>query len=259
MENNGQAVLLLGDCLDRMNEIEDGSVDLVVADLPFGTTRCAWDIVIPFDLLWEQYDRIVKPNGAVVLFGSEPFASALRMSNIGSYRYDWVWKKDKPSNPAMAKKNPLKYHETISVFYRSFPTYNPQMVPGPKNHSVGKGLRKKSSESNWPTVTQTWGRMDGMKYPKSVIEINREPHPVHPTQKPVALLEYLIKTYSNEGETVLDNCMGSGTTGVACALTGRKFIGIEKEEKYFNIAKERIEEVANSGCVYQDAHECGKE
>ena len=229
-----------GDCLELMKDIADKSVNMILCDLPYGTTACKWDNVIPFEPLWEQYNRIIKDNGAIVLFGSEPFSSKLRLSNLKMYKYDWIWQKDKPSNFATAKKNPLKYHENILVFYKKFPTYNLQMTRGKANHSVGIGLRRKANESGYSSTIVT-NKTDGLKYPKSTLTFNREPKPVHPTQKPVALLEYLIKTYTNENELVLDNCMGSGSTGVACVNTNRNFIGIELDENYFNIAKERIE------------------
>ena len=238
--------LWCGDCLELMRNIPNKSVDMILCDLPYGTTACKWDSIIPFESLWEQYNRIIKDNGAIVLFGSEPFSSKLRMSNLKMFKYDWVWEKDKPSNFAMAKKNPLKYHETISVFYKSMCTYNPQMWQGKPNHSVGKGIRKKKNESNFTTSMIVTNKTDGLKYPKSIIQINREIKPIHPTQKPVPLCEYLIKTYTNEGETVLDNCMGSGTTGVACVNTDRKFIGIELDNTYFEIAKERIEKAVEN-------------
>jgi site-specific DNA-methyltransferase (adenine-specific) len=232
--------LRCGDCLELMKDIPDGSVDFVLTDPPYGTTACKWDSVIPFEPMWEQLSRIIKPNGAICLFGSEPFSSALRVSNIKNYRYDWIWCKEKPSNFALAKKNPLKYHENISIFYNKFATYNPQMTVGKPNHSVGKGIRRKENESNFNSKIVT-NKTDGMKYPKSVLFFNREPKPIHPTQKPVALIEYLVRTYTNEGETVLDFTMGSGSTGVACVNTGRNFIGIELDKGYFQIAKERIE------------------
>lgn len=227
-----------------MKDIPDGSVDMILCDLPYGTTSCSWDVVIPFEQLWEQYNRIIKDNGAVVLFGSEPFSSRLRMSNIYNYKYDWIWEKDKPSNFAVAKKRPLKYHENISIFCKSTCKYNPQMWQGKPNHSVGKGIRNKESESSFLSTMTVTNKTDGLKYPKSIIQTNRESKPVHPTQKPVPLLEYLIKTYTNESETVLDNCMGSGSTGVACVNTNRKFIGIELDDTYYEIAKNRIEQMA---------------
>ena len=235
--------LLFGDCLERMKELPDGSVDLILTDPPYGTTACKWDSVIDFTLMWEQLNRVIKPNGAIVLFGSEPFSSYLRMSNIKQYKYDWIWEKDKPSNFALASHRVMKYHENISVFFGG--NYYPQMTQGAPNHSVGKGLRAKPNESGADTSTVR-NKTDGIKHPKSVIKFNRESKPVHPTQKPVALLEYLIKTYTLEGETVLDNTMGSGSTGVACVNTGRNFIGIEKDEGYFKIAKNRIADALNA-------------
>ena len=228
-----------GDCLEVMKSIPDKSIDAIITDPPYGTTNCKWDSVIPFDLMWKQLNRIIKDNGVIVLFGSEPFSSALRMSNIKNYKYDWVWSKGKPSNPALAKKQPLKYHEFIHIFYKSFCLYNPIMTKGRKNHSVGKGIRRKDNESN-ANMKKVITRMDGMKYPKSILEINREPKPTHPTQKPVALMEYLIKTYTKEQEVVLDFTMGSGTTGVACCNLNRDFIGIELDKDYFKIAQDRI-------------------
>ena len=236
--------LYQGDCLEIMKEIPDKSVDMILCDLPYGTTACKWDIVIPFEPLWEHYKRLIKPNGAIVLFGSEPFSSYLRMSNLEMYRYDWIWEKDNHTNFLNIKKQPGKRHELISVFYKKQPTYNPQMWEGKESHSVGKQTGKKvnreylGSEFEIKETTKT-----NLKYPISLLRFKGEGRgkAIHPTQKPVPLFEYLIKTYTNEGETVLDNAMGSGTTGIACLKTKRKFIGIELEEKYFKIAKERIE------------------
>lgn len=235
--------LLQGDCLELMKDIPNKSIDMILCDLPYGATRCKWDNVIPFKSLWEHYNRIIKDNAAIVLFGSEPFASKLRMSNIQNYKYDWIWEKDKPSNFAMAHKQPLRYTENIIIFYKKFPTYNPQMWIGNKNHSVGKGIRNKSNEINCPSSVSVYynNKDSNLKYPKNILKFNRETKPIHPTQKPVALLEYLIRTYTNENEIILDNCMGSGSTGVACLNTNRNFIGMELNEEYFKIAKERIE------------------
>ena len=234
--------LMLGDCLERMKEIPDGSVDMILADPPYGTTACKWDSVIPFEPMWMELKRIIKPDGAIVLFGSEPFSSALRISNIKQYKYDLVYEKTRPSNPALAKNRPLNYMKYIHLFYKNQPTYNPQMVEGRKNNSQGKGIRKTKNESNLPSSTKSYMKNpnSNMKYPKNIIKFDRGSIQVHPTQKPVALMEYLIKTYSNEGETVLDFTMGSGTTGVACANLSRKFIGIEMDENYFSVAKKRI-------------------
>lgn len=233
-----------GDCLKLMKEIPDRSIDMILCDLPYGTTACKWDSVIPFEPLWEQYKRIIKDNGAIVLFGSEPFSTELRHSNMKMFKYDWIWEKTKASGFLNAKKSPLRAHEVISVFYKNQPTYNPQ-------YSFGHKPYKKINVSDG--ATSVYGKIDktgivekskdGRRYPRSVIKFsNPNNKTIHPTQKPVALLEYLIKTYTNEGETVLDNCMGSGSTGIACINTNRNFIGYELDEKYFEIAEKRINE-----------------
>ena len=242
--------LMHGDCLELMAQIPDGSVDMVLCDLPYGTTACKWDSVIPFEPLWAQYKRIIKRNGAIVLTASQPFTSALVMSNVGMFRYQWVWESNRAPNFVFGNKQPLKKHEDVCVFYEKQPTYVPQKSANPK------GIEKRSLYAPVATVTglevkpgaPTKAKF-GANYepekllPKSVVYFPKEHKPVHPTQKPVALMEYLIRTYTNEGDTVLDNCMGSGTTGVACANTGRNFIGIEKDAGYFAIAKARIESV----------------
>lgn len=228
-----------------MSTLPDKSVDMILCDLPYGTTRCAWDAIIPFAPLWEQYKRIIKPNGAVVLFGSEPFSSYLRLSNIKRYKYDWVWKKPKGTGHLNAKKQPMNDYETISVFQESS-RYNPQFSSGePYKNKAGKNHAGKESMTDcYGEYTNFRYDNDGRRYPRRVIEFQTvERGSLHPTQKPVALCEYLIRTYTNEGDLVLDNCMGSGTTGVACYNTGRRFVGIEKDEKYFGIAKDRIERV----------------
>lgn len=239
-----------GDCLDIMKQIPDKSIDMILCDLPYGTTACKWDVVIPFEPLWEQYNRIIKDNGAIVLFGSEPFSSYLRMSNIKNYKYDWVWRKTKGGGFALANKRPFKRHEIISVFYKKQPTYNPIKF------IVSEDKIDKRKTINNPTMTEnsTQPNMkiirtkdDGTRFPISVLNFNSVSQVGgHPTQKPVALLEYLIKTYTNENETVLDNCMGSGSTGVACLNTNRNFIGIELDKDFFEIAKKRIEDVERS-------------
>lgn len=235
--------LYKGDCLEVMKDIPDKSIDMILCDLPYGTTACKWDVVIPFDKLWEQYNRIIKDNGAIILFGSEPFSTELRHSNLKMYRYDWIWQKTIASNFALSKKQPQKKHENIMVFYKKQPTYNPQMEEGkPYTDKRNKGNRNVvvGIENNFKRQPI---ENKGTRYPSSIQKFsNGNNKNVHPTQKPVALLEYLIKTYTNEGETVLDNCMGSGTTGVACKHTNRRFIGIELDDKYFEIAKKRIEE-----------------
>ena len=237
--------LLFGDCLERMKEIPDGSVDAIICDPPFGTTACAWDSVIPFDLMWEQLKRIIKPNGAIVLFGSEPFSSALRMSNIKKYKYDWVWDKRLPSGMQIAKYRPMQRHENIMVFCENgTPKYYP--IKTPQKERTGKIY----SKSETSPIKYDDGKLKTYKdkNPQSIIEFyKRDGVSLHPTQKPVALLEYLIKTYTNENETVLDFTMGSGSTGVACLNTNRRFIGVEMEENYFNIGVNRIQESAIKG------------
>ena len=237
--------LIKGDCLEVMKTIEDNSIDAIITDPPYGTTACKWDSVIDFDAMWEQLNRIIKPNGAIVLFGSEPFSSALRISNIKNYKYDWIWKKTRAANPMLAKKQPLKISENISIFYKKQCLYNRQMevVKG-----VGRDRRKEKSIGTFTENTITTKSVCGyakdynpnLRNPKNIIEIKSIIGKQHPTQKPVLLMEYLIKTYTNENETVLDFTMGSGSTGVACVNTNRKFIGIEQDESYFNIAEARI-------------------
>jgi site-specific DNA-methyltransferase (adenine-specific) len=224
-----------------MKDIPDGSVDLVLTDPPYGTTACKWDSVIPFEPMWEQLHRIIKTNGAMVLFGSEPFSSALRMSNIKNYKYDWVWNKKKAGNIFLAKYQPMKIHENIMVFGKGTVSYYPIMVrreklKKSKNYGTGEVMGGNGQKEE-TVYTYTH------KNPVTILEFSNaaQKGKVHPTQKPVPLLEYLIKTYTNEGDVVLDNCMGSGTTGVACVNTNRRFIGIELDEGYFNIAQKRIE------------------
>jgi len=231
-----------GDCLQVMKQIPDKSVDMILCDLPYGTTACKWDVVIPFEPLWVQYKRIIKNREAIVLFGSEPFSSYLRMSNIKQYKYDLVWLKGRGSEPALAKLRPQKAHETLSVFALGGrnPNYYPQMIPRDKPKII-----KGNYSNNGLGILSGSGIIEKKytaRFPLSYMEFRNSGQSVkvHPTQKPVALLEYLIKTYTLEGETVLDNCIGSGTTAIACINTGRNFIGIEKEEKYCQIAEERI-------------------
>ena len=306
--------LLQGDCLELMKDIPDGSIDMILCDLPYGTTKCSWDVLIPFEPLWEQYKRIIKDKGVIALFGSEPFSSKLRISNEDWYKYDWVWEKNNAGNFQLVNCQPLKIHETISIFYDNTP--NMEFADIMKYHMDRLGLKQKDlsklelskngkptgwvsnklngsqlpTERQWSKLCDLFGipnmyydilnkvksvtynmdlddtykvlpnknkggnlghlsseskREDYVQnktgYPKSIIKFNRETG-LHPTQKPVALLEELIKTYTNEDETVLDNCMGSGSTGVACIHTNRNFIGMELDETYFNIAKNRIEE-----------------
>lgn len=238
--------LYQGDCLEMMKNIEDGSIDLILTDPPYGTTACKWDSIIPFEPMWEQLNRIIKPNGAIVLFGSEPFSSALRMSNIKNYKYDWIWDKCRGVGHLNAKIRPMMQTENISVFSIKKCNYYPQMRKREKsrisvNHSTQQVYGK--SKDNFI------GKELKEKYPINLLSFSKSDmtkNNLHPTQKPVALLEYLIKTYTLEGETVLDFTMGSGSTGVACKNLNRNFIGIELDEHYFNIAKERIN-LANEG------------
>ena len=248
LESVGQLhsnTLVNADCLEAMKYIADKSIDMVLCDLPYGqlgTTACKWDTIIPFDKLWEQYERIIKPNGAIVLTAQQPFTSALVMSNPKIYKYDWYWKKSKPVGFANAKKMPLKDVETISIFYKSLPTYNPQGIE--KCNRVISNSTKKIKQNNITAINGGAFKTDTFiqeftNYPRQIIEVGVE-QGLHPTQKPTELFEYLIKTYTNEGEKVLDNCMGSGSTGVACVNLNRSFIGIEMDDKYFEIASKRI-------------------
>ena len=235
-----------GDCLELMNGIPDKSIDMVLCDLPYGTTACSWDEVIPFDKLWKQYERIIKDNGVVVLFGNEPFSSSLRMSNINNYKYDWKWDKNSGSNFVSAKYQPLRIYEDVCVFYKNTPIYNPQMILRDKSKFRVSGKSKMKYNSITGTVNQEGKISSEYKYPTNKLNYDRmgaelnSKHRLHPTQKPVALLEYLIKTYTNEGCVVLDNCIGSGSTAVACINTNRKYMGIELNKNYYDIAVERI-------------------
>ena len=235
-----------GDCLELMKSIPDKSVDMVLCDPPYGTTACKWDVIIPFESMWIELKRITKDNGAICLFGSEPFSSHLRLSNLKMFKYDWIWKKSICTGFLNAKKMPMGNFELVSIFYSKPPRYFPQMTKGlpyrdigrknkevftPKAHTLGAGIKLTDQINN------------GTRFPTRIIDIsNPNNKNVHPTQKPVALLEYLIKTYTLENETVLDFTMGSGSTGVACVNLNRKFIGIEKDDKYFKIAQDRIED-----------------
>ena len=232
--------LRLGDCLEVMKTIEDNSIDAIITDPPYGTTACKWDSVIDFDLMWEQLNRIIKPNGAIVLFGSEPFSSALRMSNIKNYKYDWVWDKKIPSGMSYARFQPMRRSEQISVFCDGKTIYNAQMVL--RDKPIKSGGTNKSETAPIANKAKDFKKTYTHKNPTNILVFDKiRKGSLHPTQKPVALMEYLIKTYTNENETVLDFTMGSGSTGVACQNTNRNFIGIERDNKYFNIAKERIE------------------
>lgn len=230
-----------GDCLEVMKDIPDKSIDMILCDLPYGTTACKWDVIIPFDKLWEQYNRIIKDNGAIVLFGSEPFSSKLRMSNLKMYKYDWVWEKTKPSGHLNAKKQPLRKYENISVFYKKQCTYNPQgLVYGHFNNNRPSRSKKIKGKYTFG-IEYDFGISNATNYPSNIlIYSNGNNNNLHPTQKPVALLEYLIKTYTNEGETVLDNCAGSMSTVIASINTNRNCIAIEKDKNYFEIGKKRV-------------------
>lgn len=229
-------LLMNADCLQAMCVIPGGSVDLILCDLPYGTTQNKWDSVIPFEPLWAEYWRVLKPNGAVVLTAQPPFDKVLGSSQVKFLKYEWIWEKYQGTGHLNAKKQPMKCHENILVFYREQCTYNPQMTEG-KPYTQASGRASENYGSQRQVVTENKGE----RYPRSVLKIAHDKDvKVHPTQKPVALMEYLIRTYTNGGETVLDNCMGSGTTGVACKNTGRNFIGIERDPDYFKIASERI-------------------
>lgn len=241
--------LLHGDCLDRMKDIPDGSVDLICTDPPYGTTACKWDAVIPFEPMWEQVWRVLKPNGAAVFTASQPFTSALVMSNPSMFKHEWVWKKNAGSNFGAVRYQPMKEHESVLVFGGKKLHYAPIKQPRAEAgmRMVAAGVKSKASKGDdvYGGLNQGYDNSScdpAMRYPSSVQQFNRE-RGLHPTQKPVALMEYLIRTYTNEGETVLDFTMGSGTTGVACVNTGRRFIGIEKDDTYFKIAQDRINSV----------------
>ena len=241
--------LYQGDCLEVMKEIKDKSIDMILCDLPYGTTKCKWDVMIDLTLLWEQYNRIIKDNGAIVLFGSEPFTSILICSNVKMFKYNWIWQKNKTTGFLNAKHQPLNDNETISVFYKKQCTYNPQMTKADKVYKRGYVIRDSKrdiQQSDCYGEQKSFMQIDnGLRYPKRIQYFNNNDtrNQLHPTQKPVELLEYLIKTYTNENDLILDNCMGSGSTGVACKNLNRDFIGIELDENYFNIAKERIDKV----------------
>lgn len=235
--------LMHGDCLEMMKLIPDGSVDMVLCDLPYGTTRNKWDAEIPFESLWTEYQRIRKPSAAIVLTAAQPFTSALVMSNPREFKYQWVWDKVQPTGHLNAKKQPMRRHEDVVVFYAEQPVYNAQLTEG---KAIRRTAGKAPQSTNYGHFESVGGDSGTTRQPTTILQVSsgRSPNArtVHPTQKPVALMEYLIRTYTNEGDTVLDNTMGSGTTGVAAANTGRKFIGIERDDKYFAIAQKRIED-----------------
>ncbi len=233
--------LMKGDCLERMKEIPDGSVDMILTDPPYGTTQCKWDSVIPLEPMWAELKRIIKPNGAIVMTASQPFTTTLIASNMKMFKYCWVWEKTQPTGFQNAWKQPMRNVEDIVVFYRKMPNYQPQGIV--KTQRVERNsMRKNSGFINWRSTCANGERFKSeySNFPRQILKFKKDKG-LHPTQKPVALMEYLIKTYTNEGETVLDFTMGSGTTGVACVNTGRKFIGIEMDDHYFEVAKERID------------------
>ena len=249
--------LYKGDCLIEMNKIADKSVDLILTDPPYGTTACKWDSVIPFDKMWNQLNRIIKDNGAIVLFGSEPFSSTLRMSNIKNYKYDWIWDKENGGNFTVCKYRPLGQTENISVFGKQKINYYPQMEIAKEENKRPRGAKTTLKNDNTQGIASgefvvSKNHDENFRYPKNILRFNNRIgelnniNRIHPTQKPTKLLEYLIKTYTVENETVLDFTMGSGSTGVACINTNRNFIGIEKDNKYFEIAKDRIEKAKES-------------
>tara|TARA_R100000544_G_C2206655_1_gene49657 strand:+ start:64 stop:825 length:762 start_codon:yes stop_codon:yes gene_type:complete len=242
-EEQNKPWLMQGDCLERMKEIPDCSVDMILTDPPYGTTACKWDSIIPLEPMWEQLKRVIKPNGAIVLTASQPFTSVLVTSNLKMFKYDWVWQKPKGTGHLNSKKQPMRDKEDVAVFYAKQCTYNPQKTKGdPYKDKAGKDHAGNTSMTDsYGAYTNKREDNNGFRYPKQVQQFPVvERGTLHPTQKPVALMEYLIKTYTNEGETVLDFCIGSGTTGVAAKNLNRKFIGIELDENYFKIAQDRI-------------------
>lgn len=254
MTNNIKPISLKqGDCLELMQEIPESTIDMILCDLPYGTTNCKWDSIIPFNELWQHYNRVIKHNGAIVLFSVQPFTTKLIHSNLKQFRYCWYWKKNNKTGGAFAKVQPMRCVEDICVFYKKKPTYNPQGLVKLEKPII-KIPRGKSNIYEWRGGNSI---QQYKNYPANLLEFKNEAHGnkkrLHPTQKPVALLEYLIKTYTNEGETVLDNCMGSGSTGEACINTNRKFYGIEKDAHYFDVATKRIEEIktVKSGSIKQ--------
>jgi len=236
--------LIQGDCLEKMKDIPDGSIDMILCDLPYGTTKCKWDVIIPFEPLWEQYKRLIKPNGAIVLTASQPFTTALIASNMQMFKYELIWDKSFGRQPQLANIQPMKRHENVLVFGNGKLTYNPQGEELEKPYYSSGAGNNAGTRNDHKLGLKKQAKTYTHKTPTSVLVFKPPPNgkAQHPTQKPVALFEYLIKTYTNEGETVLDNCMGSGTTGVACINTNRNFIGIELDPEYFKIAEKRINE-----------------
>jgi len=240
--SEGKKEILLGDCLELMKDIPNGSIDMILCDLPYGTTNCKWDIIIPFEKLWEQYYRITKPNAAIVLFSTQPFTTALISSNMKDFRYSLIWDKIRAAGFLNANRMPLKQHEDINVFYKMQPTYNPQKYID-KPYDKTKYNGNKLDKNVLGAYTSQSSKNEGERFPKSILTFSqnwRRQDQIHPTQKPVELMEYLIKTYSNEGDLILDNCAGSGTTAIACLNTNRQFIVMEKEQKYYDIILKRV-------------------
>ena len=238
-----------GDCLEVMKELPDNSIDFICCDPPYGTTNIKWDEMLDFKKMWKEYTRIIKPKGVISIFGSQPFSAQLICSKLDWFRYELIWNKNKCGSPGLAKYRPMKTHENILIFYKnSGGTYNPQMQKGEPYSRKSKnpnGYVAKKNDHNYGFKPVKSFTNTGTRYPKSILNISRDfsaQQQIHPTQKPVPLIEWLIKTYTNKGEVVLDNCMGSGSTGVACINTNRDFIGIELDQEYYNIAKERIDE-----------------
>lgn len=243
--------LYSGDCLELMKNILDKSVDMILTDLPYGTSACKWDSIIPFDRLWKQYERVIKDSGAIVLFGNQPFTSKLILSNLKLYKYNWIWVKDNATNFLNKKYQPGKISEDICVFGKMATSYskkgnmiyNPQITDG-KPYKTTNNVERRTNAVIRSTITNVETVNDGTRLPNNILYFKRDKDKIHPTQKPVALLEYLIQTYTNSGATVLDSCMGSGSTGVACINTNRNFIGIELNQEYFESAQKRIDEAA---------------
>ena len=236
MEQNKQ--IIKGDAIQEMSKLSDDSIDMILCDLPYGMTANKWDSIIPLDEMWIQFKRIIKKNGCVVLTAMQPFTSRLVMSNLEWFKYEWIWKKENGTGQLHAKKQPLRNHENILVFYDKQCTYNPQMIPGKKYKKTNSSFSKNYGSQ------RTYTSLDykGQRYPHTIIAFKRDRQGIHPTQKPVNLFKYLIETYTNEGDTVLDCCIGSGTTAIACMRTDRNCVGIEKEQEYIDITKKRIED-----------------
>lgn len=239
--------LILGNCLERMNEIESGTVDLILTDPPYGTTQCKWDSVIDLDEMWKQLERVIKPNGAIILTACQPFTSILACSNLKNFRYDLVYDKPAVTGHLNAKKMPMRAHESILVFYKSLPTYNPQMTHGHERKTANNVNRGRDLSDVYGKELGVTNYDSTSRYPRSIqrFSSDKQRSRLHPTQKPLALMEWLVNTYSNEGDTVLDFAMGSGTTGVAAKNLSRNFIGIELDKNYFKIAEERIYKCKN--------------